>query len=140
MSRVHKFIRKPKRPSRPPVAVIWYPQSLRSLAAGRHENLNHPAEQVDDFKWKVFAQENLSLQPHETKTIMLEFGVELSMGVIIISLSQSLKQIRCSIQNESVVENTANIVISICNNGSDKDVSINTGDMICYLAFITQPI
>ena len=112
MSRVHEFIRKPNHPSRPPIAVIWYPA----------ENLSHPAEQVDNFKWKIFAQENLTMKPHETKTIMLEFGVELLTGVIIILLSQNLKQIKCSIQNESVVENTANIVISLCNNNNDKEV------------------
>jgi dUTPase len=122
---IHKFIRKPAVPANPPVAVLWYPA----------ENLEYPAQRINNYKWKIFAQENLTIKPHDTKTIMLQFGVEMSIGVIIVSLDQEFKKIKCSIQNESVVESTSDIVISVCNN-SDKDVIINKGDTLCHLTFI----
>jgi hypothetical protein len=59
----------------------------------------------------------------------------MQIGVIIVSLYQEFKKMKCSIQNESVVENTDNIVISVCNN-SDKDVTIKAGDVLCHLTYI----
>ena len=123
---IHKFIRKyPTPPSRPPVAVVWYPA----------EDLKYPAERIDDFKWKIYAQQNLTITPHSTKTIELKFCVEISLGVIIVSLHHELKKVRCSIQNESVVESIPDIIISIQNN-SDREITINEGDTLCYLMFL----
>ena len=117
---IHKFIRKYQTPpSRPPVAVVWY------LA----EDLKYPAERTDDFKWKIYAQQNLTITPHSTKTIELKFGVEISLDVIIVSLHHELTKVRCSIQNESVVESIPDKIISIQNN-SDKEITINEGDTL----------
>jgi dUTPase len=122
---IHKFIRKRGRvPSRPPVAVVWHP----------YENLEHPPTQLEEFKWQVYAQKNLNIAPHDNKTLTLQFGVEISMGIILISLDDQLKAIRCSIMNESVGISTNNIVTSLLNN-SDKDITINKGDKLCYLTF-----
>jgi hypothetical protein len=96
MPLIHKFIRRPAPPSKPPVAVLWYPA----------EDLEYPAQRISDYKWKIFAQENLTITPHSTKTIVLQFGVDMQIGVIIVSLYQEFKKMKCSIQNESVVENT----------------------------------
>ena len=122
---IHKFIRKRGRvPSKPPVAVIWHP----------HENLEHPPTQLEEFKWQVCLQVDLNIAPHANKTIQLCFGVELSMGVILLSLDDKLKAIRCSLMNESVGISTGNIITTIQNN-SDKNITINKGDKLCYLTF-----
>jgi hypothetical protein len=55
--------------------------------------------------------------------------------VIIVSLHQEFKKTKCSNQNESVVESTNDIVISVFSN-SDKDVTINDGDVLCHLIYI----
>ena len=67
--------------------------------------------------------------------LTLQLGVNLSMGAILISLDDKLKAVRCSLMNESVVAPTNNIITTIQNN-SDKIVTINKGDEICYLTFI----
>jgi hypothetical protein len=59
---------------------------------------------------------DITVQAHSVANIELRFGVEISFGVIIILLMQQLKKIKLSIQNESVVETTEDIVISIQNN------------------------
>jgi hypothetical protein len=47
---------------------------------------------------------------------------------------QQLKKMKLSIQNESVVETTDDIVISIQNN-LNNDITIKQGDALCYLTF-----
>ena len=79
---VHKFIKKPPVPTNPPVAVLWYPRS----------NVAHPSERISNYKWRIYSQENISIQPHTTKTIELQFGVEMTIGVIFISLNQAYKK------------------------------------------------
>ena len=119
---IHKFIRKqPRVPARPPVAVVWHP----------YENLQHPPVQLDKFKWLVYAQE----APHSSNMLTLQIGVNLSMGVVLISLDDKLKADRCSLMNESIAAPTPNIITTIQNN-SDKTVKINKGNEICYLTFI----
>jgi hypothetical protein len=125
MSPIHKFIRRPPAPSKPPLAVLWYPA----------ENLEYPAQRISDYKWKIFAQENLTITPHSTKTIVLQFGVDIQIGVIMPWLYQEFKKMKCSIQNESVFENTSNTVIFVCNK-SDEDVTIKAGDVLCHLTYI----
>ena len=125
---IHKFIRKRGRvPSKPPVAVIWYP----------HENLNYPPVQLEEFKWQVFTQLDKIIEPHTSMTLQLCLGVELSMGVILLSLDDKLKALKCSIMNESVGISTGNIVTAIQNN-SDLKITINKGDNLCYLTFIAR--
>ena len=123
---IHKFIRKRGRvPSKPPVAVIWHP----------HENLDYPPTQLEEFKWQVYAQEDITITQHNSNMLSLEFGVDLSMGAVLISLDDKLKSARCSMMNESVVAPTNNIITTIQNN-SDKIVTISKGDKICCLTFI----
>lgn len=76
----------------------------------------------------MFAQEDIIVQIHNVASTELKFGVNMSYGVIIVSLMQQLKKIKLSIQNESVVE-IKDIVISIQSN-SKNDVTIE-GDALC---------
>jgi hypothetical protein len=62
-------------------------------------------------------------------SIELKFGVEMQIGVIIVSLTQQLKKVKLSIQNESVVETADDIVIAIQNN-SNNDITIKAGDAL----------
>jgi hypothetical protein len=115
---VHKFIHKyPQPPSKPRVAVLWY-----------------PAERDHTLKWKIISQEDIIVQSNNVVSIELRFGVELQIGVIMVSLTQQLKRVKLSIQNESVVETTHNIVISIQNN-SNNDIMIREGDVLCFLTY-----
>jgi hypothetical protein len=108
---VHKFIHKyPQPPSTPPVAVLWYPS----------EDVKYPAERDHTYKWKIFAQEDIIVQLHNIASIELKFGVEMSFGVIIVSLTQQLKKVKLSIQNESVVETADGIVITIQNYSNNQ--------------------
>jgi dUTPase len=87
------------------------------------------------LKWKIFAQEDISVQSHNAASIELRFGVEMSFGVIIVSLMQQLKKKRLSIQNDPVVETTDDIRISIQNN-SNNDITIKAGDALCFLTYM----
>ena len=72
---IHKFIRKcPRVPTRPPVAVVWHP----------YENLQHPPVQLDEFKWLVYTQEDITIASHNSNMLTLQLGVSLSMGVVLI--------------------------------------------------------
>jgi hypothetical protein len=123
---VHKFIHNyPQPPSEPPVAVLWYPA----------EDVKYPAERNHTLKWKIFAQEDILVQSHNAASIELRFGVELSFGVIIVSLVQQLKRVKLSIHDESVVETAHDIVISIQNN-SNSDSTIRAGDALCFVTYI----
>jgi pantothenate synthetase len=82
----------------------------------------------------MFAQEGINVQLHNVTSIEHKFGVEMSFGVIIVSLIQQLKM-KLSIQNESVVETTDGMAISIQNN-SNNDIAIKAGDALCFLRYI----
>ena len=123
---IHKFIHKrPRVPGRPPVAVVWHP----------HDNQQHPPVQIDQFKWLIYGEDDITVAPHGSNMLTLQIGVNLSMGVVLISLFDKLKASRCSLMNESVAAPTSNITTIIQSN-SDKAVKINKGDEICYLSFI----
>ena len=123
---LHKFIRKyPRVPGKPPVAVVWHP----------YENLQHPPVRLDEFKWSVYAQEDITIAPHNSNMLTLQLGVNLSMGVVLISLDDKLKTARYSLMNESIAAPTNNITTTIQNN-SDKIVTISKGEELCYLTFI----
>jgi hypothetical protein len=123
---VHKFMHKyPQPPFVPPVAVLWYPA----------EDVKYPAERDHTLKWKIIAQEDIIVQSHNVASIELRFGVELETGVIIVSLTQQLKRVKLSIQNESVVETTHDIVILIQNN-SNNDITIRAGNALLFLTYM----
>ena len=104
---IHKFIRKqPRVPTKPPVAVVWLP----------YENLQHPSVQLDEFKWLVYSQEDITIEPRKSNMLTLQLGVNLSMGVVLISLDDKLKVARCSLMNGSIAAPTNNIITTIQNN------------------------
>lgn len=125
---VHKFIRKPQ-PSRPrslPRTILWHPA----------EEVAHPARRVNSNLWEVFIQQDINIPSQGLKTFTLQFGIKLTLGVVLVSLSQQLKNLKCSIQNETIAENTDDIVITIQNNSSEE-VPIKAGESLCYLIYIT---
>ena len=59
----------------------------------------------------------------------------MSEGVVLASLSNSLKEKRCSIQNEVNLENTINIIITISNNNSQGIVKIQENELLCLICY-----
>ena len=116
---IHKFIHKSKRS--PPASVKWLP----------HENLAHPAEPLYG-KWNIFAQQSLTIQPKAALTIALGIGVRLFQGVCSVSLRQSLKEKRCSLQDGTIAESVNDIIVTIQNN-SEVAVNIDEGESLCFV-------
>ena len=58
----------------------------------------------------------------------------MSEGVVLVSLSNSLKDKRCSLQNEISLENSENIIITIKNN-SNEIVEIEKNELLCYVCY-----
>lgn len=83
--------------------------------------------------WEIFAQQQLVIKPKETMAVSLQFGVQISAGVILISLKQAIKQNKCSIRNETVLEDVDNIIVVI-ENHSDNTITVNEGSSLCYVA------
>ena len=117
---VHKFITKHER--RPPAPIRWL----------LHESLTHPANPLPG-KWEIFTQQALTIQPRVALTISLKMGVLLIRGVCIVSLRQSLKEQRCSLQDGFVAESVDDIIVTIQNN-SDTAVNITEGESLCFVA------
>ena len=116
---------RPHVPSKPPTGFLYYPfQDLQ---------LQHVRE--DDIKWNILSQEELKLSPNTSKTLTLQFGVKLALGVVLISVTQELKAMKCSLSNESVVEDVENIIIVLHNN-SDKEIVINEVEIFCHLTYV----
>jgi len=116
---IHKLIHKYER-SPPPVKWL------------QHENLTHPAVPLAG-KWEVFSQQLLTIQPKSAITLLLEIGVRLIRGVCSVSLRQTLKEKRCSLQDGFVAESVDNIIITIQNN-SDVAVNIEAGESLCFVS------
>lgn len=116
---IHKFITKHER--RPPTPIRWLP----------HESLAHPAQPLPG-KWEIFAQQALTIQPRVALTISLKIGVRLIRGVCIVSLRQSLKEKRCSLQDGFVAESVDDIIVTIQNN-SETAVNIVEGESLCFI-------
>jgi hypothetical protein len=121
---IHKLITKPAVPKLSPKAILWLPA-----------HVGYPPKQMNDNMWQVYVQEEIVISRQSVKTIALKFGVKLTLGVVLISLKQQLKSLRCSIQNESVVEDTEDIIITLQNNSS-HDLTIRAGESICYIIYI----
>lgn len=62
------------------------------------EDVKYPAERNHSLKWKVFAQEDIIVQSCNVTSIELGFGVEISFGIITVSLMQQLKKMKLSYQ------------------------------------------
>ena len=58
--------------------------------------------------------EEIKLEPREVK----QFGFMMSEGVVLVGLDNSLKYKRCSLQNEKILEDAEDIVITLTNNSN----------------------
>ena len=109
---IHKFNVKPK--YIPHKTIKWIiPQDVK-----------HYVKKVNSITWEIYNQENIKLEPKEVKQFKLGVGFMMSEGAVFVSLSNSLKEKRCSIQNEVNLENTINIITTISNNNSETIVYI----------------
>ena len=95
---VHKFNVKPKYGSHKTIKWLIPP------------NVKCPAEKINTSTWKIFCQENIILRPNEVKQLTLGVGFMMSDGVVLVCLANSLREKRCSIQNEVNLENTNDII------------------------------
>ena len=109
---IHKFYTKPK--TNLPKTIHWRP--LREL--------KYPPKKINLITWEIFSQEEIKLNPKETKQFQLGLGFIMSQGVVLSSLTNSLKNKMCSLQNEVNLEDTEDIVIAITNN-SNQIVNIH---------------
>ena len=101
---VHKFNVKPKYGSHK--TIKWLiPQDVK-----------HTAEKINTSTWKIFCQETIILISNEVKQLTLGVGFMMSDGVVLVCLANSLREKRCSIQNEVNIEDTINIITTISNN------------------------
>ena len=94
---MHKFNTKPK--TIPPKTIHWQP--LREV--------KYPALKINSITWEPFSQEDIKLNSKETKQLQLGLGFIMSQGVVL----SSLKNKKCSLQNEVSLEDSEDIVIAI---------------------------
>ena len=99
------------------------------------QDVKHYVKKVNFITWEIYNQENIKLQPKEVKQFKLGVGFMMSEGVVLASLSNSLKEKRCSIQNEVNLENTINILITISNNNSQGIVNIQENELLCLICY-----
>ncbi len=120
---VHKFGTKPESLIRPsqPLTVHWMPEEVQYMPI-----------KLSPSTWEIFAQENLVIARGEAKTVSLHFGVQMTSGVVLVSLKQELKK-KCNIRNETVLEDVDNILVVIQNH-SEQPVTIDQGSPLCVIA------
>ena len=59
----------------------------------------------------------------------------MSDGVVLVSLANSLRKKRCSIQNEVNLEDTINIITTISNNNSKETINIQENELLCFVCY-----
>ena len=96
--------------------------------------VKYPALKINSVTWEIFSQENIKLKPNEAKQLQLGLGFIMSEGVVLASLANSLKNKRCSLQNEVSLENSENIVITLTNN-SNEIINIEEPDLLCRVCY-----
>ena len=79
-------------------------------------------------------QENIILRPNEVKQLTLGVGFMISDGVVLVCLANSLREKRCSIQNEVNLEDTNDIIISISSNSKDP-INIRENEVLCFICY-----
>ena len=84
--------------------------------------------------WIIFSQEDIKLKPKEVKQFQLGPGFIMSEGVVLTALDNSLKNKRCSLQNEVSLEDTEDIIITITNN-SNEIVDIEKHKFLCHVCY-----
>ena len=83
-------------------------------------------------KRKRYSVKKKKKNPGKSVLIALSFGVEMLEGATMVSLDESLKRLKCGLQNEIVLENTSEVTIIIRNN-STEIVSISPDQDLCLL-------
>ena len=119
---IHKFNKKPK--TIPPKTIHWQP--LREV--------KYPTLKINSITWEIFSQEDIKLNSKETKQLQLGLGFIMSQGVVLSSLANSLKNKKCSLQNEVSLEDSKDIVIAITNN-SNHIVDIQKSELLCRVCY-----
>ena len=119
---IHKFNVKPKHKPHKTIKLI-IPQ-----------NVKYPAKKVNSITWEIFSQEDIKLQPKEVKQLKLGLGFMMSESIILAGLAISLREKRCSIQNEVNLENTNDIITTISNN-SKEIVNIQENELLCLVCY-----
>ena len=119
---IYKFNTKPK--TIPPKTIHWYP--LRRV--------KYPALKINSMTWEIFSQEDIKLKTKEAKQLQLGLGLMMSQGVVLSSLANSLKNKKCSLQNELSFEDSEDIVIAITNN-SNQIVDIQSHELLCRICY-----
>ena len=119
---IHKFNVKPKHKLHK--TIKWIPL----------KNLKYPAKKVNSITWEIFSQEDIKLQPKEVKQITLGLGFMMTEGVVFVSLANSLRKKRYSIQNEVNLEDTNDIITTISNN-SKEIVNIQENELLCLVCY-----
>ena len=83
---IHKFNVKPKYDSHK--TIKWLiPRDVKRLT-----------EKVNTSRWKIFCQGDIVLRPNEVKQLTLGIGFMMSEGVVLVCLTHSLREKRCSIK------------------------------------------
>ena len=100
---IHKFKTKPK--TTQPKTIYWRP--LREV--------KYPAIKVNSIIWEIFSQENIKIKPKEAKQLLLGLGFIMSQRVVLTGLAYSLKNKRCSLQNDVSLKDAEDIVITVTN-------------------------
>ena len=119
---IHKFKVKPKYDSHK--TIQWLiPRDAR-----------YPAEKVNTSTWEIFCQRDIVLQPNEVKQLTLGVGFTMSEGVVLVCLANSLREKRCSIQNEVNLEDTNDIIISISSNLREP-INIRENEVLCLVCY-----
>ena len=95
----------------------------------------YPAIKLNPITWKIFSQEDIKLKPKEAKQCLLGLRFIMSEGVVLTGLANSLKNKRCSLQNEVSLEDTENIAITITNNNSNEIVDIQENEFLCRVCY-----
>ena len=119
---IHKFNIKPK--PTPSKTIHWLP--LREVT--------YPALKINSMTWNIFSQEDIKLKPKEVKQFQLGLGFIMSEGVVLSALDNSLKNKRCSLQNEVSLEDAEDIVITTTNN-SNEIVDIEKHKPLCRVCY-----
>ena len=119
---IHKFNVKPKYDSHK--TIKWLiPRDVK-----------HPVEKVNTSTWKIFCQGDIVLRPNEVKQLTLGVGFMMSEGVVLVCFANSLREKRCSIQNEVNLEDTNDIIISISSN-SKEPINIRENKVLCFVCY-----
>ena len=119
---IHKFNVKPKSISHKTIKWIIPSEILKYV------------KKVNPDTWEVYSQEDIKLQPKEVKHLKLGLGFMMSEGIVLTGLANSLREKRCSIQNEVNLENTNDIITTVSNN-SKETISIEKNELLCLVCY-----